>query len=184
MVNDPTSVTITVQNEEFCSDGVGVIKIGGTTEVEAKERRDRADDALQATRAALQEGIVAGGGVTLLHCTEAVEILLQDPTLSGDEKTGVKIILNSLVYPIHQLCKNAGLSGEVVANNLLKLNPTQGLDINKNVIINMFEGGIVDPAKVIREALQNAASVAGLLLTTECIIADAPRKELEDLPQV
>ena len=156
------------------TDGVGVIKIGGTTEVEAKERRDRADDALQATRAALQEGIVAGGGVTLLHCTEAVEILLQDPTLSGDEKTGVKIILNSLVYPIHQLCKN----------NLLKLDPTQGLDINKNMIINMFEGGIVDPAKVIREALQNAASVAGLLLTTECIIADAPRKELEDLPQV
>ena len=166
------------------TDGVGVIKIGGTTEVEAKERRDRADDALQATRAALQEGIVAGGGVTLLHCTEAVEILLQDPTLSGDEKTGVKIILNSLVYPIHQLCKNAGLSGEVVSNNLLKLDPTQGLDINKNMIINMFEGGIVDPAKVIREALQNAASVAGLLLTTECIIADAPRKELEDLPQV
>lgn len=163
------------------TDGVGVIRIGGTTEVEARERRDRADDALQATRAALQEGIVAGGGVTLLHCIEAITAI-DIPSYTEDERTGMRIVLNTLSAPILQLCENAGIKGEVIVDKLLHSEPTQGLDINKNEIVNMLESGIVDPAKVVRESLQNAASVAGLLLTTECIVCDSPKKE-DDLPQ-
>lgn len=157
------------------TDGVAVLRIGATTEVEMKEKKDRVDDALHATRAALQEGIVSGGGVALLHCTTAVSALLSDATLEADEKTGVKIILNALTAPLHQLCENAGMKGDVAIDKLLGLEPTQGLNLSNNTYVNMFESGIIDPAKVVREALQNAASVAGLLLTTECVIVDAPK---------
>ena len=165
------------------TNGVAVLRIGATTEVEMKEKKDRVDDALHATRAALQEGIVSGGGVALLHCTSAVSALLADTTLDADEKTGISIILRSLTAPLHQLCENAGMKGDVVIDKLLSLEPTQGLNLSNNTYVNMFESGVIDPAKVVREALQNAASVAGLLLTTECIIVDAPKKE-EPMPQM
>lgn len=161
------------------TDGVAIIRIGGTTEVEARERRDRAEDSLQATRAALQEGIVSGGGTTFLRCIPEVEKLIE--TLSGDEKTGAEIILHSLEAPLLQLCENGGIKGEVIVDKVKNSAIGMGYDVEKGQYVDMLKEGIIDPVKVVRQSLENAASVAGLLLTTECVVVDSPKKE-EELP--
>ena len=155
--------------------GVAVIKVGSATEVEMKEKKLRIDDALAATRAAVEEGIVCGGGVALLRAIPAVEKLVAK--LDGDEKVGAKIILASLQAPIRQIALNAGIDGGVVVDKIL--NSTEenfGYDALNDKYVNMIEKGIIDPTKVTRSALQNAASASSTLLTTECIIANEPEK--------
>jgi chaperonin GroEL len=152
------------------SGGVAVIKIGASTEAEMIEKKYRYEDALAATRAAVEEGIVAGGGVTLLKLSKKLKLKLSDP----DEQFGVDIVKRALEEPIRQISNNAGLSPDVVVNDVLKAKEGRGLDARLGKIVNMIESGIIDPAKVTRNALQNAASIAGLLLTTESLIADKP----------
>lgn len=152
--------------------GVAVLKVGGATEVEVKERKDRVDDALHATRAAVEEGIVPGGGSTLLYASRALDKI---KTENDDQKAGVNIIRRALQAPIRQIAENAGLDGAVVAGKLLESNDTNfGFDAQKLEYVDLIKAGIIDPTKVVRAALQNAASVASLLITTEAIIADAP----------
>ena len=156
--------------------GVAVINVGAATEVEMKEKKLRIEDALAATRAAVEEGIVPGGGVALLSSIPAVKKLVI--TLSGDEKTGASIILKAIEEPLRQIAMNAGLDGSVILSNILKSkNPNYGFDALKNVYTDMVESGIIDPTKVARSALQNAASVAAILLTTESVVTDIPAKE-------
>ncbi len=155
------------------SGGVAIINVGAATETEMKEKKARVEDALHATRAAIEEGIVPGGGVALLRCLEEVSAL----DLKGDEKTGADIILRAIESPIRQLCFNAGLEGSVIVDRLKKEKKNIGYDINQDAYVDMLESGVIDPAKVTRTALQNAASIAGLLLTTECLVTDAPEKE-------
>jgi len=155
------------------SGGVAIINVGAATETEMKEKKARVEDALHATRAAIEEGIVPGGGVALLRCIEDVAAL----NLTGDEKTGADIILRAIESPVRQLCLNAGLEGSVIVERLKKEKKNVGYDINKDAYVDMLESGVIDPAKVTRTALQNAASIAGLLLTTECLIVDAPEKD-------
>jgi chaperonin GroEL len=156
--------------------GVAQINCGAATETAMKERKDLIEDALAATRAAIEEGIVPGGGVALLRCGAALEKL----SLSDDEKFGAKLVQNVLDIPLRYIATNAGLDGSVVANNVKKLkSKTHGYDALNDRYGDMFEFGIVDPAKVTRSALQNAASVACLLLTTESIIVDEPKKEAD-----
>ena len=155
--------------------GVAVIKVGSATEVEMKEKKLRIDDALAATRAAVEEGIVCGGGVALLRTIPAVTKLVAK--LDGDEKVGAKIILSSLQAPIRQIAANAGIDGGVVVDKIL--NSTEenfGYDALNDKYVNMIDSGIIDPTKVTRSALQNAASASSTLLTTECIIANEPEK--------
>ena len=152
------------------SGGVAVIKIGASTEAEMIEKKYRYEDALAATRAAVEEGIVAGGGVTLLKLSKKLKLKLSDP----DEQFGVDIVKRALEEPIRQISNNAGLSPDVVVNDVLKAKEGRGLDARLGNIVNMIESGIIDPAKVTRNALQNAASIAGLLLTTESLIVDKP----------
>ncbi|HWC14507.1 MAG TPA: chaperonin GroEL [Actinomycetota bacterium] len=153
--------------------GVGVIKVGAATEVELKEKKHRIEDAVQTTKAAVEEGIVAGGGVTLLHAQEALEKL----ELDGDEATGAKIVKRALEEPLKVIAQNAGLEGGVVIENVRKLGPGEGLNAATGEYGDLFKAGVVDAAKVTRSALQNAASIAALFLTTECIVADKPEKE-------
>jgi chaperonin GroEL len=160
------------------SGGVAIINVGAATETEMKEKKARVEDALHATRAAIEEGIVPGGGVALLRCLEDVQAL----QLSGDEKTGAEIILRAIESPIRQLCFNAGLEGSVIVDRLKKEKKNVGYDISKDSYVDMLESGVIDPAKVTRTALQNAASIAGLLLTTECIVTDAPEKDKPAMP--
>lgn len=155
------------------SGGVAIINVGAATETEMKEKKARVEDALHATRAAIEEGIVPGGGVALLRCLEEVSAL----DLKGDEKTGADIILRAIEAPVRQLCLNAGLEGSVIVDRLKKEKKNIGYDINQDAYVDMLESGVIDPAKVTRTALQNAASIAGLLLTTECLVADAPEKD-------
>lgn len=158
------------------SDGVAVIQVGAATEVEMKDKKLRIEDALSATKAAIEEGIVAGGGVALLSVIPEVEKLMQ--TLVGDEKTGAKIILKCLEEPIRQIAENAGVDGGVVVYNVIKAKKKNyGYDALNDKYVDMIETGIVDPTKVVRSALQNASSVAGILLTTESIVADFPDKK-------
>lgn len=157
--------------------GVAIIRVGAATEAEMKEKKDRLDDALHATRAAIEEGIIPGGGVALLRCIDALDDIALDDTYIEDEKIGANIIKKALEAPITQLCENAGLSGAVIVEKIKALDLNFGYDIDKNKFVDMIENGVIDPAKVAREALQNAASVAGLLLTSECIIVDAPIKQ-------
>ena len=152
------------------SGGVAVIKIGASTEAEMIEKKYRYEDALAATRAAVEEGIVAGGGVTLLKLSKKLKLKLSDP----DEQFGVDIVKRALEEPIRQISNNAGLSPDVVVNDVLKAKEGRGLDARLGKIVNMIESGIIDPDKVTRNALQNAASIAGLLLTTESLIVDKP----------
>jgi len=157
--------------------GVAQINVGAATETAMKERKDLIEDALAATRAAIEEGVVPGGGVALLRCSDAIGKL----DLSGDEKYGAKLVQNVLDMPLRLIASNAGLDGSVVANNVRKLkSKTQGYDALNDRYGDMFEFGVVDPCKVTRSALQNAASVACLLLTTESIIVDEPKKEADD----
>jgi chaperonin GroEL len=155
--------------------GVAVIRVGGSTEVEVKEKKDRVDDAMHATRAAVEEGIVAGGGVALLRATAAVKKLSSD---NPDVKAGINIVLKALEAPIRQIAENSGVEGSIVVGRI-KDNKSQtfGFNAQTEEYGDMLQAGIVDPAKVVRAALQGAASVAGLLITTEAMIAEAPKKE-------
>ncbi len=153
--------------------GVAVIKVGAATEVELKEKKHRIEDALQTTRAAVEEGIVAGGGVTLLQSAPALDNL----KLGGDEQVGVDIVRRALEYPAKQIAENAGARGEVIVEQISKSKNGFGYDALKGEFGDMFDKGIVDAAKVTRSALQNAASVAAMVLTTETLITDIPEKE-------
>ena len=153
--------------------GVAVIKVGAATETEMKEKKLRIEDALNATKAAVEEGIVAGGGTAFANCIPAVAALL-DKT-DGDEKTGVKIVLRALEEPIRQIAANAGLDGSVILDKILSSGKVgYGFDAYNEKYVDMIDAGIVDPAKVSRSALQNAASVASMILTTEALVADKP----------
>ncbi|MCE4224317.1 chaperonin GroEL [Methylobacterium sp. C25] len=155
--------------------GVAVIRVGGATEVEVKEKKDRVDDALNATRAAVEEGIVPGGGVALLLAKKAVAQLSSD---NADIKAGIKIVLKALEAPIRQIASNAGVEGSIVVGKITDNGgETYGFNAQTEEYVDMIQAGIVDPAKVVRTALQDAASVAGLLVTTEAMVADAPKKE-------
>ena len=154
--------------------GVAVIKVGAATETEMKEKKLRIDDALAATKAAVEEGSVAGGGVALLNAVPAVKALLE-ATDDADEKTGVRIVLKALEEPVRQIAKNAGLEGSVIVNEIIASGKTgYGFDFAKEQYVNMAEAGILDPTKVTRSALQNASSVAAMVLTTESLISDIP----------
>ncbi|MCK5012355.1 MAG: chaperonin GroEL [Candidatus Omnitrophica bacterium] len=155
------------------SGGVAIINVGAATETEMKEKKARVEDALHATRAAVEEGIVAGGGVAFLRTIDS----LSDLKLKGDEKTGAAIITQALEAPVRQLCDNAGLEGSVIVDKLKKEKQNVGYDINKDEYVDMLESGVIDPAKVTRTALQNASSIAALLLTTEALITDAPEPD-------
>ncbi len=155
------------------SGGVAVIKVGAATEIEMKDKKLRIEDALSATKAAVEEGIVAGGGVALINAITAVKTLLDET--EGDQKTGVNIVLKGLEAPIRQIAFNSGLEGSVIIDKIISANkPNYGFDAAKEVYTDMLEAGIVDPTKVTRSALQNAASVASMVLTTESLIADKP----------
>ena len=156
--------------------GVAVINVGAATEVEMKEKKLRIEDALASTRAAVEEGIVPGGGVALLSSAPAIRNLMKD--LSGDEKTGASIILRAIEEPIRQIAANAGLDGSVILNNVVRSKRANyGFDFYKNEYVDMVESGIIDPTKVTRSALQNAASIASTLLTTESLVTDIPKPE-------
>ncbi|MGN1347347.1 MAG: chaperonin GroEL [Acutalibacteraceae bacterium] len=154
--------------------GVAVIKVGAATETEMKEKKLRIDDALAATKAAVEEGSVAGGGVALLNAIPAVQALL-DSTEDSDEKTGVKIVLKALEEPVRQIAKNAGLEGSVIVNAIVSSGKVgYGFDFDKETYVDMAQAGILDPTKVTRSALENAASVAAMVLTTESLVTDIP----------
>ncbi|MEV2350516.1 chaperonin GroEL [Paenibacillus larvae] len=160
--------------------GVGVIKVGAATETELKERKLRIEDALNATRAAVEEGIVAGGGTALVNVYNAVAAVKAE----GDEKTGVNIVLRALEEPVRTIAANAGQEGSVIVERLKKEALGIGYNAATGEWVNMLEQGIVDPAKVTRSALQNAASVAAMFLTTEAVIADKPEKEKPTMPDM
>ncbi|WP_058486092.1 chaperonin GroEL [Defluviitalea phaphyphila] len=155
--------------------GVAVIKVGAATETEMKEKKLRIEDALAATRAAVEEGIVAGGGSSYIHAIKEVSKL--EEQTSGDEKTGVRIVLKALEAPLRQIAANAGLEGSVIVNKVLESEKGIGFNALKEEYVNMINEGIIDPTKVTRSALQNATSVASTLLTTESVVADIPEKE-------
>ena len=155
--------------------GVAVIKVGGATEVEVKERKDRVDDALNATRAAVEEGVVIGGGCALLGATSALKKV---NVANDDQQVGVDIIRRSLQAPVRQIVENAGVDGAVVAGKLQESrDANRGFDAQNEKYVDMFKAGIVDPTKVVRAALEDAASVAGLLITTEVMVADMPEDD-------
>jgi chaperonin GroEL len=155
--------------------GVAVIRVGGSTEVEVKERKDRVDDAMHATRAAVEEGIVAGGGVALLYSTKALDKVAFE---NNDQKVGIDIVRRALQAPARQIAENAGVDGAVVAGKLLESKNTNwGFDAQSGEYTDLVKAGIIDPTKVVRAALQDAASVAALLITTEAMIAERPEKK-------
>jgi chaperonin GroEL len=156
------------------SGGVAVVKVGAATETEMKEKKHRVEDALQATRAALEEGIVPGGGVALLAAQDAIKAEVSD---DADESTGAKIVRRALEEPLRQLAENAGLEGSVVVNDVRGAKKGQGLNAESGEIVDLVQAGIIDPAMVTRSALQNAASIAKNILTTEAIVAEMPEKE-------
>jgi chaperonin GroEL len=155
--------------------GVAVIKVGAATEVEMKETKHRVEDALSATRAALEEGIVPGGGVVLINAVEAIKVDKKSDDV--DFRTGKQIVARALEEPLRQIADNAGLEGSVVANMVKSLPKGQGLNADTGVYEDMVKAGIIDPAMVTRSALQNAASIAKNILTTECIVADKPEPD-------
>jgi chaperonin GroEL len=160
--------------------GVAIIRVGGSTEIEVKERKDRVDDALNATRAAVEEGIVPGGGVALLKASKALDGL---KGLNPDQQAGIAIIRRALQAPIRQIAENAGVEGSIVVGKILENgSATFGFDAQKEEYVDLIAAGIIDPAKVVRTALQDAASVAGMLITTEAAIAEAP-KDGDGVPQ-
>ena len=156
--------------------GVAVIRVGAATETEMKESKLRMEDALNATRAAVEEGIIAGGGSAYIHASKEVAKLAD--TLEGDERTGAKVILKALEAPLYYIAANAGLEGAVIINKVKESEPGMGFDAAKENYVNMVEAGILDPVKVTRSALQNATSVASTLLTTESVVANIK----EDVP--
>ena len=152
------------------SGGVAVIRVGAATEVEMKEKKDRVDDAKEATKAAVEEGILPGGGTSLIRAIPALEKLIA--SLSGDIKIGAEIILRTLSYPLRQIAENAGKEGSIVVQKVASMKTYEGYDAREDVYVDMVAKGIVDPTKVVRCALQFAASISGLLLTTEAIITE------------
>ncbi len=154
--------------------GVAVIKVGGATEIEVKERKDRVDDALNATRAAVEEGIVPGGGVALLRAKKAVDGLKSD---NPDIQAGINIVSKALESPIRQIAQNSGVEGSIVVGKVVEKSGNFGFDAQKEEYVDMVSAGIIDPTKVVRIALQDAASVASLLITTEAMVAERPKKE-------
>ncbi|HET8969334.1 MAG TPA: chaperonin GroEL, partial [Gaiellaceae bacterium] len=156
------------------SGGVAVVKVGAATETEMKEKKHRVEDALQATRAALEEGIVPGGGVALINAGDAVKGTLDK--LEGDERTGANIIVRALEEPLRQLAYNAGLEGSVVIDKVRNAKKGQGLNVETGEIEDLVKAGIIDPTMVTRSALQNAASIAKNILTTEAVVAEMPEK--------
>jgi len=156
--------------------GVAVINVGAATETEMKEKKARVEDALHATRAAVEEGIVPGGGVALIRAQAAIG----DLNLTGDEKTGAEIIARAIEAPLRQLAANAGLEGALIVAEVKKGKGNSGYNVATGEYVDLIKAGVVDPAKVTRSALQNAASISGLLLTTECLIADIPKEEKAD----
>ncbi|MFM7516495.1 MAG: chaperonin GroEL [Pirellula sp.] len=155
--------------------GVAVISVGAETEADMKQKKARVEDALHATRAAVEEGILPGGGVALLRCTDAVSKIVS--SLSGDEKTGADIILRALEAPLRQIADNAGIDGSVVADEVRQKPLNMGYDANKGAYVDMLSAGIIDPVKVVRTALANAASISGLLLTTEALVTNLDKED-------
>ena len=159
--------------------GVAVVKVGGASEVEVKERKDLVEDALNATRAAVEEGIVPGGGAALLFSTKALDKL---KPANDDQRVGIDIVRRALEAPVRQIAENAGVDGAVIAGKLIDgKDQNRGYDAQNNSFVDMFKTGIVDPTKVVRIALQDAASVAGLMVTTEAMVAEKPEKK-EPMP--
>ena len=151
-----------------------MIKVGGATEIEVKEKKDRVDDALNATRAAVEEGVVAGGGVALLKASLAIDVKGDN----DDQNAGINIIRKALQSPIRQIAENAGVEGSIVVGKVLETKGlTFGYDAQKDEYGDMIDKGIIDPAKVVRTALQDAASIAGLMITTEAGVADSPKRD-------
>ena len=160
--------------------GVAIIKVGGATEVEVKEKKDRVDDALNATRAAVEEGVVAGGGLSLL---QAANVLDKVKTSNADQKAGVDIVRRALETPVRTIANNAGVDGSVIVGKLKESKaPSEGYDAQADEFVDMFKAGIIDPTKVVRTCLQNAASIAGILITTEAMVADAPEDKATAAP--
>jgi chaperonin GroEL len=159
--------------------GVAVIKVGATTEIEMKEKKARVEDALHATRAAVEEGIVAGGGVALIRAREAIAKVKGD---NLDQDAGVKIVLRAIEEPLRQIVANAGLEPSVVVNNVEAGKGNYGFNASNDTYGDMVEMGVLDPTKVTRSALQNAASVAGLMLTTDCMVAELPKEDAPAMP--
>jgi chaperonin GroEL len=161
--------------------GVAVIQVGAATETEQKELKHRIEDALNATRAAVEEGIVAGGGAALVQCLPALDKFIGG--LSGDEKTGAAIVRKSLIEPLHLIASNAGMQGDVVVEKVISLKPGEGIDASKGEYVDMIKAGIIDPVKVTRSAVQNAGSIAAMILTTDVLVADKPeKKEVPGMP--
>jgi chaperonin GroEL len=155
--------------------GVAIIKVGGSTEVEVKERKDRVDDALNATRAAVEEGVVPGGGVALLKASKSLDAL---KGINADQDAGIAIIRRALQAPIRQISENAGVEGSIVVSKILEnASATFGFNAQTEAYVDMVQDGVIDPTKVVRTALQDAASVAGLLITTEAAIVEAPKAD-------
>ena len=157
-----------------------MIRVGGATEVEVKEKKDRVDDALNATRAAVEEGIVAGGGVALLRAKKAVGRIVNE---NPDVQAGINIVLKALETPVRQIAENSGVEGSIVVGKIMEhKSETFGFDAQAEEYVDMIEAGIIDPAKVVRAALQDAASVAGLLVTTEAMVAELPKEPTPPMP--
>jgi chaperonin GroEL len=161
------------------SGGVAVVKVGAATETEMKERKHRVEDALQATRAALEEGIVPGGGVALLNASEAITL---DGYEDPDERTGAQIVLRTLEDPLRQIAENAGVEGSIVVSKVREMKPGEGFDAATGEYTDLVKAGVIDPTMVTRSALQNAASIAKNILTTECVVAEIPEKEPVGMP--
>jgi chaperonin GroEL len=160
--------------------GVAVIRVGGSTEIEVRERKDRVEDAMHATKAAVEEGIVAGGGVALLYAIRALEKLSPD---NNDQRVGVEIVRKALQTPTRQIATNAGTDGSIVVGKLMEQkNTSQGYDAQTGEYVDMIKAGIIDPTKVVRTALQDASSIAGLLITTEAMVAEKPEKKAPPMP--
>jgi chaperonin GroEL len=159
---------------------VAVIRVGGATEVEVKERKDRVDDAMHATRAAVEEGILPGGGVALLRSTEALKRI---KTANDDQRTGVDIVRKAIQAPARQIATNAGEDGSVIVGKITEKDQYAfGFDAQNSEYVDMVRKGIIDPTKVVRQALQGAASVAALLITTEAMVAEVPKKNQPAMP--
>jgi len=160
--------------------GVAVIRVGGSTEIEVKERKDRVDDAMHATKAAVEEGVLPGGGVALLRAAKALEAIRPD---NAEQKTGIDIVRRAIQWPARQIALNAGVDGSVIVGKILdKSDYAYGYDAQSGEYGDMFRKGIIDPAKVVRAALQHAASVASLLIMTEAMIAELPKKKTQQMP--
>ena len=162
------------------SGGVAVLKVGAATEVELKEKKHRIEDAVSTTKAAIEEGVVPGGGVALLRAQ--AEVLKASESLSGDEATGARMVAKALEAPLKQIAENAGMEGGVVVEKVRNLKGTEGLNAATGEYVDMVKLGVIDAAKVTRSALQNAASIAALFLTTEAVVADKPEKDAPAMP--